>query len=203
MFRVEVELEDLLPEGLDAVASILFGGVEGKFTSDWALTGPIIEKLGVDLSYTKIEDEPDSPITKARELLGEAPKNWSATYEEEYEMHSHPLIAVIMALIRSKIGDQGLPLPGDKLLNLVKNKSMLVNAILEDSTCHTVNGIDGDINSYSLQPKNGTENSTDFQSVVNLAKEHPDFEILKTHVGDDGLYDSVLVKHSPSRQIRS
>jgi hypothetical protein len=52
MFKLDIDLDDLTHEGLDAVLSVLLDGFKGSFTSDWAVTGPIIERLGVTLNYT-------------------------------------------------------------------------------------------------------------------------------------------------------
>jgi hypothetical protein len=35
MFKLDIDLDDLTHEGLDAVLSVLLDGFKGSFTSDW------------------------------------------------------------------------------------------------------------------------------------------------------------------------
>jgi len=116
MFKIEIDLDDLTPEGLDKVASVIFDGKDEKYTTDWSVTGPIIEKLGIDLGYSAPDEKEDPAISALKSRLGQEDQSWTASYRGEYETHSKPLIAAIKALVRSWIGDRGVPIPSHLLL---------------------------------------------------------------------------------------
>ncbi len=45
MLQFSVTLEEIKDEGFDIVAAALFDDVERKYTTDWGVTGPIIQYL--------------------------------------------------------------------------------------------------------------------------------------------------------------
>jgi hypothetical protein len=198
MFRLEVDLDDLTLEGLNAVLSVLFDDLKGSFTTDWALAGPLIEALGVTLSYTPPAQDPgDRVVLHTR--AGEEPEEeacWMADYDGQYESHAKPLVAVARALIRSKMPGETLFLPAEATIKYLKRESTAVDCILQESDFHEVKQFGDDINTYSLTPKPGC--LEEFQPLVAVVRQLSRLHIIDERAGSElpGSVDLIVVKHS-------
>lgn len=197
MFTLDVDLDDLTTEGLDAVLSVLLDGFTGNFTTDWAITGPLIERLGVTLSYTPPTEDPSTKLV-IHTRKGEEPEEeacWMADYSGEYESHAKPLIAVAKVLIKSKISEYNLPLPAEVAVKYLKRQQTAVSSVLHESDYHNVEQFGDDINTYSLTPKPGC--LEEFQTVVRVVKQLSSLHIIAEHEDGDtpGGFDILVIKH--------
>lgn len=197
MFTLDVDVDDLTAEGLDAVLSVLLDGFKGKFTTDWAITGPLIERLGVTLSYTPPTEDPSTKLV-IHTRTGEEPEEeacWMADYGGEYESHAKPLIAVVKVLIKSKMSEYDLPLPAEVAVKYLKRQQTAVGRVLEESDFHDVEQFGDDINTYALTPKPGC--MEEFQTVVRIVKQLSSLRIIKEHEDADtpGEFDMLVVQH--------
>jgi hypothetical protein len=198
MFRLDVDVDDLTAEGLDAVLSVLFDDFKGKFTTDWAITGPVIERLGVTLNYTPPTEDPSTRLM-VRARKGEEPEEeacWTADYGGEYESHAKPLVAVVKALIKSKMSGYDLPLPAEVAVKYLKRQSTAVGAVLEGSDYHDVEQFGDDINTYSLTPT--PDCMEEFQTVVRVVKQLPNLHIIEEREDAEGTggFDMLIVKYA-------
>jgi len=200
MFKLEVDLDDLTLEGLDAVLGILFDNFKGSFTTDWSATGPIIERLGMDLTYIPPAKDPSKRLAPLVSMTGEQEEEqcWMADYGGESELHAKPLVAVVKVLIRSKMPNQDLALPAEVAIKYLKKESTAVHGILEEGDYHDVEQSGDDINTYSLTPK--PDCMEEFQGIVRVIKKLSSLRIINEHQDADGAggTDMLIVKHSLS-----
>lgn len=88
MLQFSVTLEEIKDEGFDIVAAALFDDVERKYTTDWGVTGPIIQDLGVSLNYQGA----DKGLKLFSRNSSERDFDWMASYGDATEFSHSPLL---------------------------------------------------------------------------------------------------------------
>lgn len=175
MLQIPVSIGDIKDEAFDVIAAALFEGVERNYTTDWAVTGPIIEALGVTLNY-------QGPSEVAKLVSGNIDEHdfdWMAQYGDAYESAKTPLIAAIKAIAVGRLGEEmSLPISHNKVAGFVKDEFSIIGPLLEGSNCHSVEPGER-INTYIFTAKEGDEAQGMFIDLTNLVEQLKDLTILE------------------------
>lgn len=186
MLTIPVGLDDIKDDGLDVVAAALFEGVERKYSTDWAVTGPIIAALGISLHYQG--DPSDAPKLKSRNI-DENDMDWLAVYGDAHQFGSTPLIAAIRAIAVHRLGDEfSLPISHNKVIDYVKDEFTIISPLLHDSEWHDVEPGER-IDTYVFKQKEGADGPAAFQDLIALVEKLKGLEILEKHPS------SIVVEH--------
>jgi len=189
MLQISVTIEDLNDSAFDVVGAAVFEGVERAYTTDWGITGPIIEALGISIAY---QGESDEPKLVSRNF-GENDFDWMATYGDAVAFSASPLVAAIKSVAMLRLGDLSLPISHKKVAGMVKDQFTIVSSLLEGSICHNV--VPGDrINTYVFVAKGGNRGAAMFQDMVNLVDQLEGLTILETQGSVNGA-QQIVVEH--------
>lgn len=159
---VEVELSNLSEEGVFAAAKAALQGADfGKL--DWNITGPIIERLGISITYS-----PPSGENDARLIFG-INEYWDATRLGELlpETGRTPHHAVAKAVVAQAMVDKRLPISIENAIAWVEDRWTFVEAIQKNSEHHHVTDLGS--NRFSVRALSGHENLEHFQNIVRLS----------------------------------
>ena len=189
MLQFSVTLEEIKDEGFDIVAAALFDDVERKYTTDWGVTGPIIQDLGVSLNYQGA----DKGLKLFSRNSSERDFDWMASYGDATEFSHSPLIAAIKAIASQRSGDISIQLSHTNVSDYVIDEWTIVSQLLEGSNCHEVEE-DERINFYIFISKSSENEKKMFQDLINLIEKLDGLSISEK-IGPIGQVEAVIVEH--------
>lgn len=190
MLQISVTMDDITDDAFNIVAAALFEGVERAYTTDWNVTGPIIQALGVSINYQGDSDD----VKLVSRHTSENDHDWMATYGDAITFSASPLVAAIKAIATHRLGDIALPFSHKKVVGMVKDEYTIVASLLEGSNCHDVEPGDR-INVYEFVAKDGADEASMFQDLANLVGQLESLTIVETQ-GAPNAAHRLIVEHS-------
>ena len=167
--QVELFVNQLTNAGLDmAMAQVT--GQAGAWSTDWALTGPLIEKMKPTLSFngeTNAVEEILLPVLK--DGLDYAP--WMALIDDDGASANESGATLLQAFVRAYLAlkiedDVRISVDADTASTMLRDMDAVVNAIYQGSNKHTAEEIGPD--RYLLRPLSSS--STDAEAFASVMR---------------------------------